>query len=77
MVSDLVDVDRQPLWVLLNQLVLQSRQNRVTMVEEHQRVLDAVRAGDADRAERVMRSHLHENRRQLLLEGPPQDRNAN
>lgn len=76
-VSDLVDVDRQPLWVLLNQLVLQNRQARVTMVEEHQRVLDAVRAGDAEAAERVMRSHLHENRRQLLLEGPPHEANAN
>jgi GntR family uxuAB operon transcriptional repressor len=67
-VSDLVDVDRQPLWVLLNQMVLQTRQSRVTMVEEHQRVLDTVRAGDADAAEQVMRSHLHANRRQLLLE---------
>jgi GntR family uxuAB operon transcriptional repressor len=67
-VSDLVDVDRQPLWVLLNQLVLQSKQSRVTMVEEHQSVLDSIRAGDADAAEKVMRSHLHANRRQLLLE---------
>jgi GntR family uxuAB operon transcriptional repressor len=67
-VSDLVDVDRQPLWVLLNQMVLQTRQSRATMVEEHQRVLDAVRAGNPEDAEQVMRTHLHANKRQLLLE---------
>ena len=76
-VSDLVDVDRQPLWVLLNQLVLQTKQSRVTMVEEHQCVLDSVRAGDADEAEQIMRSHLHANRRQLLLEDLSAESNAN
>lgn len=69
-VADLVDVDRQPLWVLVNQLVFQAKESRLAMVEEHQRVLDAVRADDAVVAEQVMRSHLLANKRQLLLEGP-------
>jgi DNA-binding GntR family transcriptional regulator len=68
MVSDLVDVDRQPLWALLNQMALQTRQSRVTVIEEHQRIVDAVRAGDAEAAEHAMRMHLHANKRQLLLE---------
>jgi DNA-binding FadR family transcriptional regulator len=68
MVSDLVDVDRQPLWALLNQMALQTRQSRVTVIEEHQRIVDAVRAGDAEAAEHAMRAHLHANKRQLLLE---------
>jgi DNA-binding FadR family transcriptional regulator len=67
-VSELVDIDRQPLWALLNQMVLRTKQSRVTVLEEHQAILDTVRAGDPDAAERVMRAHLQENKRQLFME---------
>lgn len=67
-ISQLVDIDRQPLWALLNQMVLASEQSRATAVEEHQRVLDAVRAGDPGVAEHAMWTHLRTNKRQLFLE---------
>lgn len=76
-VYDLVDIDRQPLWALLNQMVLQTKQSRVTVLEEHQRIADAVRVGDPEAAEHVMRAHLHANRRQLLLEGLSNEDTAN
>jgi len=67
-VSELVDIDRQPLWALINQMVLKTKQSRVSVIEEHQMILETVRAGDPRAAEQAMRSHLHTNQRQIFME---------
>ncbi|WP_372495632.1 FadR/GntR family transcriptional regulator [Saccharopolyspora soli] len=64
--SELVEIDRQPLWVLINQIILQDRENRVQLIEDHQRVLDAIRSDGPQRAEDAMKDHLQRNKEQLF-----------
>ncbi len=66
-VSELVDVDSQPLWALVNQLALRTRASRVTAIREHQAILDTVAAGDPAAAERAMREHLLANERHIFF----------
>ena len=64
--SELVEIDRQPLWVLINQIILQDRENRVQLIDDHQRVLDAIRIDGPDKAEAAMKDHLQRNQGQLF-----------
>ncbi|MGP4018768.1 FadR/GntR family transcriptional regulator [Saccharopolyspora sp. 5N708] len=64
--SELVEIDRQPLWVLINQIILQDRANRVQLIEDHQRVLDAIRSDGPQMAEDAMKDHLQRNKEQLF-----------
>lgn len=64
--SELVEIDRQPLWVLINQIILQERKKRGELIEDHQRVLDAIRKDGANGAEHAMRDHLQRNKAQLF-----------
>jgi DNA-binding FadR family transcriptional regulator len=57
-VRQLVDVERHPLWALINQLGLPDAASRQKQVDEHREILDAILAGDADRAAKAMRHHL-------------------
>lgn len=63
--SELVEIDRQPLWVLINQIILQDSDSRNQLLEDHQRVLDAIRGDGPEKAEAAMREHLQRNRTQL------------
>lgn len=64
--SELVEIDRQPLWVLINQIILHDRENRVQLIEDHQRVLDAIRDDGPQKAEDAMKAHLQRNKTQLF-----------
>jgi DNA-binding FadR family transcriptional regulator len=64
--SELVEIDRQPLWVLINQIILQDLKNRVQLIDDHQRVLDAIRSDGPQRAEDAMKDHLWRNKEQLF-----------
>ncbi|QRP42646.1 FadR/GntR family transcriptional regulator [Amycolatopsis sp. FDAARGOS 1241] len=64
--SELVEIDRQPLWVLINQIVLQDHKNRVQLITDHQRILDAIRSDGPQGAEDAMRDHLRLNKEQLF-----------
>lgn len=59
-VGQLVNSEKHPLWVLVNQQGLPDAASRQRQVDEHRAVLDAVRSGDAVAAERAMRTHLGE-----------------
>ncbi|MEV4603039.1 GntR family transcriptional regulator [Amycolatopsis sp. NPDC049253] len=63
---ELVEIDRQPLWVLINQIVLQDRENRLKLINDHQRILDAIRHDGPRSAEDAMRDHLRLNKEQLF-----------
>lgn len=45
-------------------------------IEEHQAILDAVRAGDAEEAARLLRDHIHVPQRALEVSAPPAARGA-
>lgn len=68
LICELVGVDSQPLCALFNQMALKTRESRVSVVEDHQLILDSVRAGDPRVAEEAMRAHLNANRRRILME---------
>lgn len=67
--SELVEVDQQPLWLLLNQICLQDRPAQEALLREHRGVLEAIRAGDPDVAQHHMHEHLLANKR-LLFSSP-------
>jgi DNA-binding FadR family transcriptional regulator len=64
--SELVEIDRQPLWVLINQILLKDREKRVELIADHQRVLDAIRSDGPQGAEDAMKVHLQRNQAQLF-----------
>lgn len=72
--SELVEVDQQPLWILLNQVCLQDRPAQETLLREHRGVLDAIRAGSPEAAQLHMHEHLLANKRLLFSE--PAERGA-
>lgn len=58
-VAGLVDAESHPLWVLVNQHAVSTLEARTQQLDQHRRVLEAVDAGDADAAARLMGEHLH------------------
>ncbi len=64
--SELVEIDRQPLWVLINQIILKDREKRVELIAGHQRVLDAIRSDGPQGAEDAMKAHLQRNHAQIF-----------
>ncbi|MGH3501440.1 MAG: FadR/GntR family transcriptional regulator [Nocardioidaceae bacterium] len=58
MVTQLVDVERHPLWTLVNQQAMRTRDARADQVREHRDVVDAIAAGDPPGASRAMGRHL-------------------
>ncbi|MFJ2543987.1 FadR/GntR family transcriptional regulator [Microbacterium sp. NPDC087589] len=69
-VSQLVNVESHPLWALVNQQVMSAAEARRLQVEEHQRVLDAIVAGDSAAAISEMSDHLGELIRTVFPHGP-------
>ena len=57
-VTQLVDVNDHPLWVLLNQSVLRSESDRLAEVVDHRAILEAIGARDGVAAEQAMIAHL-------------------
>lgn len=57
-VTQLVDVNDHPLWVLLNQSVLRSQSDRLAEVAHHRAILEAIGARNRVAAEQAMASHL-------------------
>jgi GntR family uxuAB operon transcriptional repressor len=57
-VRQLVDVEEHPLWALVNQQAMRGREAREGQVREHLAVIDAVAAGDGQRARELMRAHV-------------------
>jgi GntR family uxuAB operon transcriptional repressor len=66
MTCGLVDMERHPLWVLVNQIALRSQDARDMQIQEHASILDAIEAGDAARAQAVMAQHLESTRAVLF-----------
>lgn len=63
---EVISIDNQPLWALINQLSLQDLAHRRRMAEEHQHVLDTITRGDHELAGEAMRSHLRMNKSRIL-----------
>jgi DNA-binding FadR family transcriptional regulator len=57
-VEQLVDVERHPLWALINQRGLPDPASRQLQVDEHRSILTAIQSGDPDCASQAMRHHL-------------------
>lgn len=64
----LVDMERHPLWMLVNELALTTREARDLQVREHGAILDAIASGDEARSRAAMAQHL-DNTRMLLFDG--------
>ena len=60
--SELVEVDRQPLWLLINQIILQEKTAQETLLREHREILDAILSGAPEQAGLSMHSHLSANK---------------
>ena len=56
----LAEANEHPLWVLLNQSVVRSQQERLAQVEHHRTIIGAIRAGDGSAAAVAMTVHLDE-----------------
>ncbi len=63
----LVDMERHPMWVLVNELALRNQEARDTQVREHTAILNAIASGDVGRARTAMTQHL-DNTRVLLFD---------
>jgi DNA-binding FadR family transcriptional regulator len=59
-VEQLVNIERHPLWRLVNEQALRVPGARQSQEADHVAILDAVAAHDADRAEVAMQTHLAE-----------------
>jgi DNA-binding FadR family transcriptional regulator len=70
-VAQLVNVERHPLWVLINEQALLTTDARLGQVHEHRSVLAAIEAGDPARAEAEMRRHLVELERTIFSKERP------
>lgn len=68
--SELVEVDRQPLWLLINQIILQDKSAQEALLKEHREVLAAILSGASERAQASMHSHLSANKRMLFGHEP-------
>lgn len=63
---EVISIDNQPLWALINQLSLQDVDHRHRLYEEHQQVLDTIASGDVDLAHGTMKTHLARNKSRIL-----------
>ncbi|MGY1705737.1 FadR/GntR family transcriptional regulator [Geodermatophilus sp. SYSU D00697] len=57
-VAQLVNAETHPLWTLVNQQAMRTREARLGQLREHRDVVAAIAAGDTSRAERAMSAHL-------------------
>jgi DNA-binding FadR family transcriptional regulator len=72
-VAQLVNVERHPLWALVNQQALLDPVSRRLQLEEHQAILDAVRRGDGDEAYAAMAKHLGQLGQQIFGASVPRE----
>ncbi|GAA4512590.1 FadR/GntR family transcriptional regulator [Brevibacterium yomogidense] len=63
---EVVSIDTQPLWALINQLALQSPSHREKLQEEHLSILEAIQSRDEERAFRAMEGHLKNNKTRII-----------
>jgi GntR family transcriptional regulator, transcriptional repressor for pyruvate dehydrogenase complex len=66
---EVICIDNQPLWALINQLDLQSLDHRRKVQQEHYKILEAIRSGDQKRAFQTMEQHLKNNKTRIV---PPE-----
>jgi len=57
-VCGLVDLERHPLWLLINDLALREQSARDLQLGEHREIVDAIASRDRERASEVMARHL-------------------
>lgn len=67
MTCGLVDMERHPLWVLVNELALRNQEARDLQIREHAAILDAIESRNPARAQAAMAEHL-DNARVLLFD---------
>lgn len=65
MAASLLDAERHPLWMLVNQAALRNEEARALQVREHTAILDAIESGDHDQAHAAMAAHLAAARRAI------------
>jgi DNA-binding GntR family transcriptional regulator len=65
-VEQLVNIEKHPLWRLVNEQALRVPGARESQRNEHKAILEAVAAGDAALAESTMRAHLDELQRYIF-----------
>jgi GntR family uxuAB operon transcriptional repressor len=73
-VAQLVNVERHPLWTLINDQALRTPAMRLEQVQQHRAVLQAIASGNGARAEQAMRSHLVELERTVFSKERPTSR---
>jgi DNA-binding FadR family transcriptional regulator len=66
-VRQLVDVESHPLWALVNQRGMTTREARESQVREHRAILDAVASGDSAAAAAQMTHHLEDLDRAIFV----------
>lgn len=57
-VRQLVNAEEHPLWLLVNQLVVNTVPVRQAQIREHRAIADAIERGDAEAARQAMADHL-------------------
>lgn len=67
---EVISIDKQPVWALVNQLALKDPQHRYTVQQEHSRVMREIQTGDADKSFSAMKEHLENNKQRIL---PPDE----
>jgi DNA-binding FadR family transcriptional regulator len=70
-VGQLVNIERHPLWALVNQQAMADEAARQLQVDEHRAILDAFRHGRAELAGTEMRRHLGGLDRTMFESGSP------
>lgn len=58
MISQIVDAEKHPLWLLVDTIQVRNHATRVQQVGEHREILAAIIAGDAEEAAKTMIVHL-------------------
>lgn len=56
--AHLMSMEEHPLWALLNQHIMRTRDQRQAQVDEHKTILDHVKRGDGEAAAAAMRDHI-------------------
>ncbi|WP_236789631.1 FadR/GntR family transcriptional regulator [Amycolatopsis sp. GM8] len=76
-VSQLVNIERHPLWALVNQQGLPNPASRQSHIDEHRAILDAIENGNASAAAAHMHEHLDTiDRTTLDIFDDPEQRRA-
>jgi DNA-binding FadR family transcriptional regulator len=64
--AHLMSMEEHPLWALLNQHILRTREQRQTQVDEHKTIVEHVKRGDGAAAAAAMRDHITDLGRSVI-----------